>query len=102
LDYPSLLNDNEVHDHLLSALDSVFGKQNIIETEALLGGEDFAFFSRKVPAMFYFLGARDKVKECFFVYNPRMVVDEDCIRVGSMFLVEASIALLNFYAENEV
>ena len=102
LEYPSLLNDKEVHEHLRPSLESVFHKENIIETDALLGGEDFAFFSRQIPSMFYFLGARDTSKECFFVHHPKMVANEECIKFGSVFLAKAALTLLKNHKEENI
>lgn len=101
LDYPSLLNDKEIHKQLLPALESAFGKENIEETEALMGGEDFAFFSREVPSMFYFLGARDTVEKPPFLHHPKVVVNEACIRFGSSFLAKGALSLLKHFAEKE-
>jgi amidohydrolase len=94
LDYPSLLNDKRVHQRLAPALQGIFGQQNVVETEALMAGEDFAFYSRAVPSMFYFLGARDEADECFFLHHPRMIVNEACIRYGASFLCEAALRLI--------
>jgi metal-dependent amidase/aminoacylase/carboxypeptidase family protein len=60
----------------------------------LLAGEDFAFYSRKVPSMFYFLGAKDDADQCFFVHHPKVIVNEDCIKYGAEFLCNAAIRLL--------
>jgi amidohydrolase len=98
LDYPSLLNDKDVHVKLPPALESVFGKENVSEAAALMGGEDFAFFSRKVPAMFYFLGARDTKEDCFFVHHPKVIINEECIKFGSSFLAKGAVSLLGSLA----
>lgn len=95
LDYPSLLNDKEVHNKVKPALENTFGAQNVLETDPLLAGEDFAFFSRKVPSMFYFLGAKDDADSCYFLHHPKMIVNEACIPYGAEFLCEAAITLLN-------
>jgi metal-dependent amidase/aminoacylase/carboxypeptidase family protein len=42
----------------------------------MLGGEDFAFYSRKVPSMFYFIGAKDTSENVYFVHNPKVVFNE--------------------------
>ena len=94
LDYPSLLNDKAFNEQLTPALESVFGKQNVVETAAILAGEDFAFYSRKIPSMFYFLGARNNAEPCFFLHHPKMIVNEACIKYGAQFLSEAAITLL--------
>ena len=97
LDYPSLLNDKEIHKQLVPALEAVFGRENVVEVDALLGGEDFAFFSRKVPSMFYFIGARDTAADAFFVHHPKVIVNEECIKFGSSFLAKGALELLKHY-----
>lgn len=93
VDYPSVLNDKELHKTLQAPLSAVFG-DNIAETQPMLAAEDFAFYSRKAPSMFYFIGAKDTADECFFVHHPRMVANEDCIPMGAEFLSKAALHLL--------
>ncbi|HXB41594.1 MAG TPA: M20 family metallopeptidase [Bacteroidia bacterium] len=94
LNYPSLLNDKNVHNNMADTLTSVFGKENIIPVDAILGSEDFAFYSRKVPSMFYFLGARDISENCYFLHDSKVIFNEDCIPLGSKLLSEGAISLL--------
>ena len=94
LDYPSVLNDKNVHERMKPALESTFGTGNVIETQGMLGGEDFAFYSRKVPSMFYFLGAKNDAEECFFVHHPKVIINEECIKYGSQFFSDAAVSLL--------
>jgi len=94
LDYPSVLNDKNVHGRMKPALESTFGTGNVIETQGMLGGEDFAFYSRKVPSMFYFLGAKNDAEECFFVHHPKVIINEECIKYGSQFFSDAAVSLL--------
>jgi amidohydrolase len=94
LDYPSLLNDKKIHLKLKPTLDSVFEPENILEVKPLLGGEDFAFYSRKIPSMFYFLGANFEGRK-EFLHDSRVVFNENCIPLGAEFLANAGVQLLN-------
>jgi amidohydrolase len=94
LNYPSLLNDKNIHNNLNETLDTVFGKQNVIPVDAILGSEDFAFYTREVPSMFYFLGAQDTAEKCYFLHHPKVVFNEDCIPYGSKLLAEGALELL--------
>lgn len=94
LNYPSLLNDKAVHNTMSDALMSVFGKENVIAIEAILGSEDFAFYSRKVPSMFYFLGAKDVSDTCYFLHDSKVIFNEECIPFGSKLLCEGALRLL--------
>jgi amidohydrolase len=98
LSYPSLVNDKAVHTKLSDSLTKVFGENNVIETEPMLGGEDFAFYSRKIPSMFYFIGARDVNDPVYFVHHPSVVINEDCIPLGSAFLTNGALELMTKYS----
>jgi amidohydrolase len=94
LNYPSLLNDKNVHSQLNETLTSVFGKEGIVPVDAILGSEDFAFYSRKVPSMFYFLGARDDAETAYFLHDSKVIFNEACIPYGSKLLAQGALQLL--------
>ncbi|WP_317900009.1 M20 metallopeptidase family protein [Aurantibacillus circumpalustris] len=94
LNYPSLLNDKNVHSSMNETLTSIFGKERIMPIDAILGSEDFAFYSRKVPSMFYFLGAKDTAEKCYFLHDSKVVFNEECIPYGSKLLSEGALTLL--------
>jgi amidohydrolase len=94
LNYPSLLNDKEVHNKVSGALSGVFGKENLIPIEAILGSEDFAFYSRKVSSMFYFLGAKDNSETSYFLHDSKVIFNEECIPFGSELLCNGALELL--------
>lgn len=94
LNYPSLLNDKDVHQNLSETLTNLFGKENIIPIDAILGSEDFAFYSRKVPSMFYFLGAKDIDNNQYFLHDSKVTFNEDSIPYGAELLAEGALTLL--------
>lgn len=94
LNYPSLLNDKDVHHNLSETLTNLFGKENIIPIDAILGSEDFAFYSRKVPSMFYFLGAKDIDNNQYFLHDSKVTFNEDSIPYGAELLAEGALTLL--------
>ena len=98
LNYPSLLNDKGVHEDVTTSLHEVFGKENVMPIDAILGSEDFAFYSRKVPSMFYFLGAKDTADKCYFLHESKVIFNEDCIPFGSSLLCKGALSLLKKHA----
>jgi amidohydrolase len=94
LEYPSLLNDEELNRVLMPTLRQTFKEENIVKAEPSLGGEDFAFYSRKIPSMFYWLGAKADNDECFFLHHSKMIANEKCIPYGSNFLCNAALSVL--------
>ncbi|HMI66407.1 MAG TPA: M20 family metallopeptidase [Cyclobacteriaceae bacterium] len=94
LRYPSLLNDPAIHSKIGNSLSTVFGNKNVIPIDPMLASEDFAFYSRKIPSMFYFLGAKSTTSDPFFLHHPKMQVNEACIAPGATFLSEAALELM--------
>jgi len=91
--YPSLLNDPKIHQLLVPVHEAVFGK-GVLPQEGQLIAEDFAFYSRKVPSVFYFLGARAKNRETYYLHHPKVEFNEDCIAFGVQFFCEAALKIL--------
>lgn len=55
--YPPVVNDSEMTKIIAEAAAKVLGKSRVREKEkAEMGGEDFSYFGREVPAAFYYLG----------------------------------------------
>lgn len=94
LNYPSLLNDKKIHEQVSGKLADIFGKENVMPIDAILGSEDFAFYSRKVPSMFYFLGAKDTSEKSYFLHDSKVIFNEECIPYGSELLCEGALELL--------
>lgn len=91
---PSVLNNGDIHHKLQGSLKDIFGEKNTIEKAPLLAGEDFCYYSRKVPAMFYMLGAQDPASPGFYLHHPKVIFNEQCIPYGASFLARGAVALL--------
>lgn len=96
-DLPSVVNDKQVHARLLQSLEQTFGNKHVLEVPAMLAGEDFAYYSRKVPSMFYFLGAQHAANTEYFLHHPKVLFNEDCIPYGASFLANGAIEMLASY-----
>ena len=92
--YPSLLNDPAIHKQLSPIHEKIFGNKNVTEGQAYLVGEDFSFYSRLMPAQFYFLGAKTNQNDVYFLHHPKVTFNEECIKYGSRFLAESALHLL--------
>src|SRR3984957_2484841 len=92
--YPSLLNDPAIHAKLYPVQKRLFGDDKVIESLAYLVGEDFSFYSRKMPAQFYFLGAKTEENNAFFLHHPQVTFNENCIKYGAPLLAEGALQLL--------
>lgn len=92
---PSVLNNDKVHSKLQGSLNGVFGQQNALEKIPLLAGEDFCYYSRKVPSMFYLLGAQDPTSPGYYLHHPKVIFNEQCIPLGASFLAQGAVELLD-------
>jgi len=91
--YPSLINDSEIINILIPVAQEVFSG-GFLKIDPLLGGEDFAFYSRKVPSAFFFIGAKDVKDPPNFLHHPKVKFNEDCLPLGAEFLAKAALKLI--------
>jgi metal-dependent amidase/aminoacylase/carboxypeptidase family protein len=95
--YPSLLNDAGMHQALAPAQEQVFGRGKIQEVSGQLIAEDFSFYSRLMPSQFYFLGAQQEGNTGFFLHHPKVIFNEDCIKLGVPFLVNGAMDMIRHF-----
>ena len=54
---PSLSNDDSLANRMADVFAEAIGKENVVDQEPVMGGEDFSHFGRNgVPSLMYFLG----------------------------------------------
>ncbi len=93
---PPLVNDSALVERMLPTLRRVVGRKQVVEHAPRMGAEDFAYFAREIPAMFYSLGVSNRAAGLDGdIHTPQFVVDETCIGVG----VRAMTALVFDFLE---
>lgn len=81
--YPSVYNDEGLHEKAEMIAKEFIGESNVLETEVRMGAEDFGFYTQKIPGCFFRLGTRNKEKEIIAgVHTPKFNIDEDAIEIG--------------------
>jgi amidohydrolase len=81
--YPFLNNSEEYTQKIISAAETYMGKENVVELDIWLAGEDFAFYSQHVDACFYRLGTRNESRNITSgVHTPTFDIDEEAIKTG--------------------
>jgi metal-dependent amidase/aminoacylase/carboxypeptidase family protein len=59
------------------------GKENIVNLDLWMAGEDFAYYSQVVDSCFYRLGTRNEAKGITSgVHTPTFDVDESALTIG--------------------
>lgn len=83
-DYPATVNDAALWDFTKQIWSECHEEGTTIESTPIMGGEDFAFYTEKVPGCFVGLGIRNEaIGATFNVHHPQFKVDEDVLPVGS-------------------
>ena len=83
--YPITYNDPELTEMMLPSLRQVAGRENVKLVKAITGAEDFSFFQKKIPGMYFFLGAMPKgtkVEDAAPHHSPDFYIDESSLKLG--------------------
>jgi amidohydrolase len=87
LDYtfgtPAHYNNPELMKEVLATAERILGgKEYLVETKPEMGGEDFSYFAKLLPAVMLDLGVVPKGVDKTAVHSPTFIVDEDSIPIG--------------------
>ncbi len=87
--YPPLVNNGQMVDTLVAALKNVLGEECVLdETTRSMAGEDFAYFAKAVPSVYFFLGAGNKESGITMpLHSTDFQIDERCLKTGVMSLL---------------
>lgn len=79
------------------AVVKLFGEDTLRETRPIGGGDDFAYFSERVPGMYAFIGAA-KASEDGIVHahhHPKVCFDENSMKMGIAMYVQMAVDYLS-------
>ena len=90
--YPPTVNDAGLWKDVRDFASKMLGVESVHEIPPVMGGEDFAFYTERIPGCFVGLGVRNEESGCTqHVHHPKFKVDEDALPIGSA--LHASFAL---------
>ncbi|MFZ5827585.1 MAG: M20 metallopeptidase family protein [Bacillota bacterium] len=93
--YPAVLNNPEVADVLRAAAGEALGAENVRPQTPIMGGEDFAYYTQKVPGAFMFVGCRNAEAGAVWEHHhPRFTIDEGALSLGMEIMGRAAVKLL--------
>ena len=87
--YPVTKNDAGAANHVLRVAEDLFGEEAVLElANPSMGAEDFAYFLRKVPGAFVWLGVGEDVSG---LHTPQFAFDEGILPRGSALLTALAL-----------
>ena len=91
-DYPPTVNDVICWELGKSVSKEILGEDKVIDMPPIMGGEDFAYYTQKIPGCFAFLGVSNpEIDAIYDVHHPMFKVDEEALPLGSA--IHANFAL---------
>ena len=95
-DYPPTVNDVNCWELGKSVSEEILGKDKVIEMPPIMGGEDFAYYTQKIPGCFAFLGVSNpEIDAIYDVHHPMFKVDEEALPLGSAIHVNYALKSLS-------
>lgn len=94
--YPALENHPEITARARQKAVEYLGEENVVELPPALWAEDFAYFSKEMPACFYNLGVRNEGQGIVHpVHSPTFNLDERALEVGAGLLAWIALGELS-------
>jgi amidohydrolase len=98
--YPVTYNDPELTDQMLPTLKGVAGTEDVILSDAITGAEDFSFYQKEVPGLYWFVGGMPKgmdPAEAPPHHTPDFYVEEKGMKLGVKTMVALTVDYMNRY-----
>jgi len=92
--YPFLNNDEGLTQKVKTAAIQYLGKDQVIDIDARMTAEDFAYFAEKTPSCFFRLGTRNEAKGITHnLHTPKFDIDEEALVHGSGLMAALAFSL---------
>ncbi len=87
--YPPVINDVNATQTVYDAAKKIV-KNNVIEPYLSMGGEDFSYYTNKIPGCFFFLGSAPKDRKPLSTphHCSHFDIDEKAMLIGSSIFIE--------------
>lgn len=82
--YPFLVNNESLTAEVKAYAEDYLGKENVLDLDLWMAGEDFAFYSQVIDACFYRLGTRNEQKGITAsVHTSQFDIDEEALALST-------------------
>lgn len=80
--YPITYNDPELTAMMTPTLEEVAGSENTLIIDAITGAEDFSFFQKEIPGLYFFIGGKAHNRDAAGHHTPDFYIDESGMKLG--------------------
>lgn len=80
--YPVTVNDPQQTAYARALATHLVGQERVLESDRLMGAEDFSFFAQRIPATFYTLGTRGGPSSAHPHHSSLFDIDEAALPTG--------------------
>ncbi len=80
---PSVMNNPQMYRFFRGIISSELGENRFVEREQSIGAEDFAFYTQKIPGLFFRAGTAHRPETSFPLHHSRFDIDEKVIAPAS-------------------
>lgn len=98
--YPVTYNDPNLTEQMLPTLQGIAGSDDVILSDAITGAEDFSFFQKEVPGLYWFVGGMPKgmkPAEAPPHHTPDFYIEEEGMILGIKSMVGLTIDFMSQY-----
>ncbi|MBL7844087.1 MAG: amidohydrolase [Cyclobacteriaceae bacterium] len=91
---PVTYNDPALTEKMVASLQKAAGEKNVVRINAVTGAEDFAFYQKKVPGFFFFIGAMSPDQDPAKVpahHTPDFMIDERGLLIGLKAMLNVTL-----------
>ena len=100
-DYPPTVNDAGLWEKTQAIAGGLLGEENVHEVPPVMGGEDFAYYTERVPGCFVGLGVRNESQGAtYMVHHPMFKADENALPIGTALHVSFALESLRELSGN--
>jgi amidohydrolase len=95
---PVTVNDPALTARMLPSLRAVAGRDKVLEPPLQMGAEDFAYYAREVPSMFFFVGATAPGTDPATApgnHSPEFMLDESSLDLGLRAMLQVTLDYLH-------
>ena len=94
---PVLINDPALAARVKTSIAKAIGAEHVIEGKPWMASEDFAWFAREAPSVYFFVGATPVGQDAVHApsnHSPKFFLDEAALQVGMRSMLQASLDFL--------